>query len=215
MKKLFALMTVVAASAVMVMGVGRASASFTYPTYCVGGSNVIPTTFVMNSKLAGALAGGVIDADAGNTTFNSEEDGSAEVTTGGVGVEETATPFDKTVTLGACTAGSAGSSYVAPPSGGFLCYAVGGQPFAFADDASGRALYMAGYWLPEAVAGNVADGENLGSYHLDCDNAANASSFGNTAKTSMYVDGNGNLLPAWYVTGSITDGLGTYPLAGS
>jgi hypothetical protein len=209
MKKLFVWMTVVAALAVMVVGVGQASASFTYPTYCVGGSNVTPTTFVMNGKLAGA-AGGVVDANAGNTAFNSEED-----VADGVGGEEVATPLDKTVTLGACAVRSIGSSYVAPPSGGFLCYSLGGQPFAYADEATGEALFKAGYWLPEAVAGNVAGGENVGSYHLDCNNAPNASSFGNTADPAMYVDGNGNLLPDWYVIGSTMDGLGTYPLAGS
>lgn len=125
--------------------------------------------------------------------------------------------------LGAALASSALLAFTAgpaaaqpPSSGSFLCYSVGGNPFYAPDQATAMAELQAGYWLPEAVPGNVPAGlgENVGPYHLDCFNAAVAGGFGNTAPATQYVDGTGNLLSSAYVTGSVTNGLGTYPVYG-
>ena len=101
-------------------------------------------------------------------------------------------------------------------SGSFLCYSVGGNPLYAPDEATGMADVGSGYWLPEAVPGNVPAGlgENVGPYHLDCFNAPVAGSFGNTAGAAQYADGSGNVLTAGYVMASITDGLGAYPIYG-
>lgn len=101
-------------------------------------------------------------------------------------------------------------------SGSFLCYRVGGTPMYVPDETTAKANLAAGNWLPEAVPGNVPSdmGENLGPYHLDCFDVPQAGSFGNVTATDMYVDGNGKTLSATYVTGAITDGIGTYPLYG-
>lgn len=101
-------------------------------------------------------------------------------------------------------------------SGSFLCYSVGGNPLYAPDESTAMTDLQAGYWLPEAVAGNVPAGlgENVGPYHLDCFNAPAAGSFGNTAAATQYADGAGNVLSGSYVMGSVTDGLGTYPIYG-
>ncbi len=101
-------------------------------------------------------------------------------------------------------------------SGSFLCYSVGGNPLYAPDEATAMADFASGYWLPEAVAGNVPAGlgENVGPYHLDCFNAPAAGSFGNTAPAGQYADGSGNVLTAGYVMAAVTDGLGTYPIYG-
>lgn len=125
--------------------------------------------------------------------------------------------------LGAALASSAVLAFAAGPaaaqpttSGAFLCYSVGGNPFYAPDEATATAELQAGYWLPEAVPGNIPPGmgENVGPYHLDCFDAAVAGGFGNTAPATQYVDSSGNLLPSGYVTSSVTDGLGTYPVYG-
>lgn len=125
-------------------------------------------------------------------------------------------PFGAMLTCAAVMAFSAGPAAAQGASGSFLCYSVGGNP-AFAGDAGTAAANLAaGYWLPEAVPGNVPQGlgENVGPYHLDCFNAPVAGSFGNTAAATQYVDGSGQLLSGSYVMGSVTDGLGTYPVYG-
>lgn len=104
----------------------------------------------------------------------------------------------------------------AQSSGSFLCYSVGGDPTYEPDQASALAGLHAGYWLPEAVPGNIPQGmgENLGPYHLDCFDAPVAGGFGNTTAAAQYADGAGNLLPGSYVTSSIVGGIGTYPIYG-
>ena len=111
----------------------------------------------------------------------------------------------------------AAGAYSPPPSGSFLCYSLGGNPLYAPDEATTLADLKAGNWLPEAVPGNVPAGmgENIGAYHLDCFNAPQAvGGFGNTAAAAQYLDGNGDVLPASYVMGSITEGEGTYPIYG-
>ncbi|HLI56485.1 MAG TPA: hypothetical protein VKY26_05555, partial [Actinomycetota bacterium] len=71
----------------------------------------------------------------------------------------------------------------------FLCYSKweqdGGAVFTV-DQA--EQLLASGWWLPTAVAGNIAGGDNLGGYHLVCNPPT-----GLTA-TGQYVDDGGNIL---------------------
>lgn len=124
--------------------------------------------------------------------------------------------------LGAMLACAAVIGFSAAPasaqnaSGSFLCYSVGGNPAYAADEGTAMADFAAGYWLPEAVPGNVPQGlgENIGPYHLDCFNAPVAGSFGNTAAATQYANGSGTVLSGGYVMGAVTNGLGMYPIYG-
>jgi hypothetical protein len=134
------------------------------------------------------------------------------------------------VTPGACESGGGGDgggdggggsaggashpASVAPPRSpdeSFLCYSVGGDVYTASSPAQAAVLEAAGYWLPTAVAGNVAGGTNVGSFHLACMTPGTLGVGGNAPLASEYVGETGERVdhPAdenW---------IGVYPVQGS
>jgi hypothetical protein len=89
--------------------------------------------------------------------------------------------------------------YVNPPDGIFLCYSKEQvEPGVWLQDQAAE-LLAAGYYYPNALAGNVEGGTNLGSFHLVC----NASG----TPTGMFVNANGEVVPPEHAQGN----LGYYP----
>ncbi len=88
---------------------------------------------------------------------------------------------------------------VNPPDGVFLCYSKSQtEPGVWMQDQAAE-LLAAGYYYPQAVAGNVDGGTNLGSFHLVC-NATGT-------PTGMFVNENGEVVSAEYAAVN----LGYYP----
>ena len=119
------------------------------------------------------------------------------------------------VTVGACEngGGGGGRSSIASISHGsasFLCYSVGGEPYVAGDVAQALLLEAAGYWLPTAVAGNVAGGTNIGAFHLVCENPGTPGADGNAPAASQYVDDNGAVVDVGSAASSFW--VGVYPL---
>lgn len=87
----------------------------------------------------------------------------------------------------------------------FLCYSKfeqdGGAVFNVNEQA---ALLKSGFWLPSAVAGNVAGGDNIGVYHLVCNPPTGL------AAMSVSLDDGGDVLP----NSVAADGTGYYPILG-
>ena len=87
----------------------------------------------------------------------------------------------------------------------FLCYSKFEQDGGAVFDVSQQAALIAqGYWLPSAVAGNVAGGDNIGAYHLVCNPPTGL------AATSVSLDDGGDVLPDPVVV----EGTGYYPILG-
>lgn len=88
----------------------------------------------------------------------------------------------------------------------FLCYSKfeqdGGAVFNVDQQ---DALLKNGFWTPDAVAGNVPGGDNIGAYHLVCNLPSGL------AQTDQLLDDGGNVIPVSAV-GASTDGL--YAIAG-
>jgi len=119
------------------------------------------------------------------------------------------------VTIGACSAGGGGGGGPTgasrrPPDASFLCYSVGGDLYVAASAGEAAVLEAAGYWLPTAVAGNVAGGTNLGAYHLACETAGTLGVDGNAPPAAQYVDDAGNPLGA--ATAAADGWIGVYPV---
>jgi len=89
----------------------------------------------------------------------------------------------------------------------FLCYSRfeqdGGAVFNVNQE---DALVKAGYWVPDAVAGNVVGGDNIGAYHLVCNPPSGLS------QTNQFLDDGGNVIAASLLGADSTDGL--YPILG-
>lgn len=70
----------------------------------------------------------------------------------------------------------------------FVCYSKweqdGGAVFPTSE---AEALLTAGWWLPTAIPGNVPGGDNLGTYHLECNPPAGVA-------TGQSVDGGGGVV---------------------
>lgn len=88
----------------------------------------------------------------------------------------------------------------------FVCYSKyeqdGGAVFTAAQ-ASG--LLAAGGWVPSAVSGNIAGGDNLGAYHLECNPPDGLT------PTGQYVGGGGDVVDATVAANAQT---GYYPIVG-
>jgi hypothetical protein len=123
------------------------------------------------------------------------------------------------VTVGACSGGGGGGgggpthAATRPPDSSFLCYSAGGDLYVAASAAEAAVLEAAGYWLPTAVAGNVAGGTNIGAYHLVCMTSGALGVDGNAPPASQYVDDGGDLLDA--ATAAANGWIGVYPVQAS
>jgi len=119
------------------------------------------------------------------------------------------------VTVGACAAGGGGgggSTHTSsrPPDSSFLCYSVGGDFYVAASAGEAAVLEGAGYWLPSAVAGNVAGGTNVGAYHLVCMTPGTLGVDGNAPPAAQYVQDGGTLVDA--ATAAANNWIGVYPV---
>ena len=90
----------------------------------------------------------------------------------------------------------------------FMCYSKfeqdGGAVFNVNQEDA--LLKTGGFWTPDAVAGNVAGGDNIGAYHLVCNPPTSL------APTSQLLDDGGDVIPASTMGVNSTDGL--YPILG-
>jgi len=90
----------------------------------------------------------------------------------------------------------------------FLCYSKfeqdGGAVFNVNEEDV--LLKSGAFWTPDAVAGNVTGGDNIGAYHLACNPPSSLTS------TGQLLDDGGNVIPASAMGIDSTDGL--YPIFG-
>jgi hypothetical protein len=119
------------------------------------------------------------------------------------------------VTAGACAVGGGGgggSTHVASraPDSSFLCYSVGGDLYVATSAGAAAVLEGAGYWLPSAVAGNVAGGTNVGAYHLVCMTPGTLGVDGNAPPAAQYVEDGGVVVDA--ATAAANNWIGVYPV---
>jgi hypothetical protein len=105
----------------------------------------------------------------------------------------------------AATLAPAGSTFVPQVNHVFLCYSKFEQDGGAVFDVSQQAaLIKQGYWLPSAVAGSIAGGDNIGAYHLVCNPPTGL------AATNLSLDDGGDVLSNTVAA----EGTGYYPILG-
>ena len=103
----------------------------------------------------------------------------------GVGNTSAYTEYPGYVLDISATLSSDSGSAVRPPNHLFVCYSKyeqdGGQVETYSE---GETLMEAGGWAPVAMVGNVTGGDNIGTYHLECNPPS-----GSTPSGSYLTDG--------------------------